>query len=530
MRMQRTSEAERREPVARRELLAAILSLLVATASMAFSATAWADEPPAGPSDDSLLESGESPVGAWPQLGGGIEPDFDSLMDLIRNTIEPTTWSDVGGAGVVEPFAGGVYVDALGTLRPRVEQEQAVRLASLLEESTPTLRAARADRPSPLRKVSLTRLEREIQLRTAAGQPLDESMLVLAGLQRVQYVMIYPATGDVVLAGPAGNWRVGAQQRLVSTDTGRPVVRLDDLIALLRQMHAAPEQPLGCSITPTREGLAAAQAFLDSYRSRALRPGERDAWLAKLRAHLGQQEIDIYGIDPESRVAAILVEADYHMKLVGIGLEEGTLGVPSYLEMLTADSAGAPMDVLRWWFTLEYRAVQADPKRQAYQLAGRGVRVKSENELIEAGQRVHTGKSSLLNQDFAHRFTEHFEALAAKYPVYAELQNIFDLAMTVALIGSENLDERAGWHMSSFLDAEQHPLPRHTAPRLVDSVMNYRELDERHFVAAVSGGVSANPWPLVQGEHIAIDREGQLDSQYQRAEPHELPDRHWWWD
>ena len=36
----------------------------------------------------------------------------------------------------------------------------------------------------------------------------------------------------------------------------------------------------------------------------------------------------------------ILVEADYHMKLVGMGLEDGTLGVDSYLDAIK--QSGSP--------------------------------------------------------------------------------------------------------------------------------------------------------------------------------------------
>jgi general secretion pathway protein D len=37
-------------------------------------------------------------------LGGGVEPDFDSLIELITTTIEPDTWDEVGGPGSIAPF------------------------------------------------------------------------------------------------------------------------------------------------------------------------------------------------------------------------------------------------------------------------------------------------------------------------------------------------------------------------------------------------------------------------------------------
>ena len=41
-------------------------------------------------------------------------------------------------------------------------------------------------------------------------------MLTLAGLQRVRYVFVYPESGDLVLAGPAGDWYVNDDGRILS--------------------------------------------------------------------------------------------------------------------------------------------------------------------------------------------------------------------------------------------------------------------------------------------------------------------------
>jgi general secretion pathway protein D len=37
-------------------------------------------------------------------MGGGVQADFDSLIDLITNTVQPTTWDEVGGPGTVSQF------------------------------------------------------------------------------------------------------------------------------------------------------------------------------------------------------------------------------------------------------------------------------------------------------------------------------------------------------------------------------------------------------------------------------------------
>ena len=95
------------------------------------------------------------------------------------------------------------------------------------------------------------------------------------------------------------------------------------------------------------------------------------------------------------------------------------------------------MGVLRWWFTLNYDAILTRD-RMAYEFRGQGVKVLSENEHLAAqGQRVHTGDSEPLNRQYAQSFTEHFAELCEKYPIYAELRNICDLALAAALVREE---------------------------------------------------------------------------------------------
>lgn len=41
-------------------------------------------------------------------LGAGTQADFDTLIDLIVNTIKPQTWDEVGGPGSIQPFANNL--------------------------------------------------------------------------------------------------------------------------------------------------------------------------------------------------------------------------------------------------------------------------------------------------------------------------------------------------------------------------------------------------------------------------------------
>jgi hypothetical protein len=466
-----------------------------------------------------------------PARGGGSMADFTQLIDLIETTIAPESWDAVGGPGAVSEFAAGVFVDASGVLR---KFDPATDRSLALARTRAAVTAAGSDprKSAVLRKISLTRLEREVQLLAAAGLPPDEAMQSLAGLTRIQYVFFYPESGDIVLAGPAGNWHRNAEGRLVDVEKGRPVVQLDDLVTVLRNAWSE-DSKFGCSIDPTDAGLAAIRTEIDKWSAKPLRPGQRGKWLEELRGALGKQDIKIWGLDPRSRAAWVIVEADYRMKLVGMGLEEGVPGVESYLNSieLAKGEAPPPMNVLRWWFTLNYGALRATPERDGFALRGPGVKVLSENELLtERGERVATGKSDHLNAKFAQSFTKHFEQLAVKYPVYAELRNLCDLALVAALIRSHDLSGQGDWHLTHFGADGGYAIPLGAAPTQVDSVINHRVIAEKHVVAGVSGGVRVDPAQYVSRQAVQTDDYGTVATERRGSTPRDVPRRAWWWD
>ncbi len=469
--------------------------------------------------------------------GGGSQADFDTLINLITTTVAPESWEDLGGPGAIDGFPSGVYVDAAGVLQ-RIELGTADEEKQLSRKRAAARKVSGASddvrTESGLRMVSLNRLEREIQLRRAMGQEPTEAMQHLAGLREVRYVFLYPETHDIVLAGPAGNWYRDVEGRAVSV-TGRPVLQLDDFVVLLRNAFS-DDGRFGCSISPKQDNLASTKAYITESTQRPLRSsGERRRWLEKLEATLGNQNVDVYGVDRRTRVGRVIVEADYHMKLVGMGIQPGVLGVSSYLNLieLGPGESPPPMDLLRWWFTLDYDAVMTNNTNDAFTLKGQGVKVLSENELLtEQGQRVHTGQSDELNRAFAASFTEHFAALAEKYPIYAELKNVFDLALVAALIQQRDLHTQVEWPAAHFLDAEGYQVQLGSAPLEVPTVVSHRVINRKHVVAGISGGVTVQTGKLVQSASIQLDSYGRLDADYRQSVPQGASEdrNRWWWD
>ncbi|MBI2481612.1 MAG: DUF1598 domain-containing protein [Planctomycetia bacterium] len=472
------------------------------------------------------------PAGGSPSRGGAALADFDSLIALIESTIAPDTWDTVGGPGAMEPFPTGVFVDASGLLkRVVIDGATASSLMAAREKAKAASESHDIRRASALRKVSLTKLERELQARWAAGRTPDAAMLNLAGLQRVSYIFVYPDSRDIVIAGPAGEWSSDVEGRAVSTADGGPILQLEDFVVALRNAYESGGR-FGCAITPTKDNLASVQGYLAESAKKSLKPHERNEWLNGIRTRLGRQDISVFGIDARTRTAQVLVEADYRMKLVGMGLEPGTLGVTSYLDSIEVPAGGSPpaTTVLRWWFTLNYEAVRSTKAADAFALRGSGVKVLSENELLtERGERIHTGESDALNSQFAHSFTKHFADLANKYPIYAELRNVFDLALVVAVLKSQDIPGQVDWEMTHLLDDSRFHVRLGAAPKTVETVMNHRVIDRKHIVVGVSGGVSVDTSNLFQLHPIQQDTYGQLEGDRTNSAPPDSAGR-WWWD
>jgi hypothetical protein len=552
-----------KQPGGRRLAALLAVSLLIALSPTSFAQQPQPDALPGGqpPVNAAVADFGLGGVGVGNNGGGGnlfaggaggaANADFDSLIDLITSTVEADSWEENGtGEGEIQPFPTGVWIDATGALRvdngdAGTAGLAAIRARGARGEATPPAADATSPatanprRHSALRYVSLPRLEAAIIARQAEHLPLDPAMLTLAGLERVEFVLVYPETGDLVLAGPAGDWQVLRGGGLISAETGRPIARLDDMLALWRRQRLEQSAAFGCSIVPRQDALARTQEFLNASAAEPIEPSQRREWLEELRATLGLQDVEYYNIDPNSRVAGLLLAADYHMKLVGMGLAEGVPGVKSYLATVRLGPGGQapPMSVLRWWFSMPTTTVAATAERDAFSLPDNCVQVLSENEMLAArGERVHTGQSDDLTSGFAKSFTAEFAALSEKYPIYGQLARVFELSLALALVEKEGLAAKVGWSPELFLDPERLRLPGVNTPKAVETVINHRVIGGRHIIAGVSGGV----W-VDGGQSLAVapaDASAATTLASMRADAPEAPrppavedgEIVWWWD
>jgi hypothetical protein len=468
--------------------------------------------------------------------GGAAQADFDTLINLIKSTIEPLSWDDAGGSGTIQPFPGGIYIDRDG-LVVRFDVNNSAELQVIRRGQFDGMFSEHGQdirEESSLRKVSLVRLQRELELLRAQGRDPDAAMRNLAGIYKIQYVLVYPESGDIVIAGPAGQWTDDADGRIVHQRTRRPTAKLDHLVELLRNAFSN-DPTLGCSITPRANNLLKTQQYLKNAAGKPIVAGRTEQWLSGLRDSMGRQDVEVFGVDTQTHLAKTMVEADYHMKLIGMGLVPGVPGMNSYMDNLkqAAEKTGTPqaLSMLRWWFTTNYKALHATKDGQAFEIIGSGVKVLSENELIgKLGNRVGTGKSDLLTQQFASEFTKNFEQLSQQYPVYGELRNVFDLALITMLIKSEDLHTRVQWDLDYFLDENGYRVVQAVSPTAVESVISHRLVGGKTVLAGVSGGVLLDPRVVVAEDNIIHDSYGILEAEHKGNANLSLPKAVWWWD
>ncbi|MDB4374593.1 DUF1598 domain-containing protein [bacterium] len=475
--------------------------------------------------------------------GGITESDFLPLIDLITGTIQPDSWLDTGqGLGTIQAFPAGVFVNSSGVLS-KIRARKANGSAEILRQAVAQTGRGILTWSSPLRKISLTRLERAAQLLTAQGHTLDESMRNLAGLYAITHLIFYPETGEIVIAGPAGPWEFDEHQRAINLRSGKPILQLDDLVNCLRNANSH-DGKFGCSITPRQENLVATKNFLAS----TTLTGRQ--WSEKAQSTLGEQDIEVFGIPRGTHTARVLVEADYRMKLLGMGLEKSIPEIPSYMDRLKLKPDGTlpAFSVVRWWFTLNDQPVSASPDETVFTFNGSTVKVLSENEFVnQDGDRIHTGKSDIPTRGFARDFTAHFNKISDKYPVYNQLKNIFDLALVAEIVRQKQATGKASWEQTFFgLPKEPtssnpietqlaYPMKNDHIATKVKSVISEKHLRSRQpdsrrdfHILGVSGGVSVSSADQLT-KSIIQNSSSELDDRLKNQTP-DLQVQRWWWD
>jgi hypothetical protein len=476
------------------------------------------------------------------------------IFDPIRGALLfAIAWS-FGSLSAHQAYAqlgvGGVFIDPDGMLK-ETSSLSAKDLRDLLAgDAADGVVSADVAARSPLRKISLRRLERTVANLHEKGESPPAECRFLAGLTGIRYVLFYPDSGDVVLAGPAEGWKQMPTGDYVGTNSRRPVLQLDDLIVALRfafTLH--PDGAfLGCSIEPTEQGV---RAHADYVRRLGSIDGSRiDEVTQGMEQAIGPQNIHVYGADPSSRFAWQMVAADYRLKRLALAHDPSPVGkVRSYLDIAEKTINGGPQRQHRWWFVGHYDAIRHSADRQAFEFEGPGLKVATAPMLHPGAQAKNGDKSSKPAKQFADLASKHIDELMDKVPAFAELKNLVALAVASAVIrqqsdrdrtessqasttsadpSTENATSRT-WRPQHFLDDRASPIARLSVPKQTPSLANVRFVKNQFLLFSVSGGVEVDPQRLTDAEHWKPSTGAKLADAQRQSEPPTNSDR-WWWD
>tara|TARA_Y100001934_G_scaffold1690_1_gene2648 strand:+ start:36415 stop:37875 length:1461 start_codon:yes stop_codon:yes gene_type:complete len=432
-----------------------------------------------------------------------------------------------GGQGGGQGGGAGVVINPQGVLKV---QHFDIRLTQKRIQEARQVLDPNVARQSELRKVSLTRLEAEIAKRLEAGEGVSDDMRYLAGLTSIDYVFSYPESGDIVVAGPAEGYAVDPSGRPVGVTSGRAVLELQDLIVALRSFGPAGKKAntVGVSIDPTQEGLQRMQQYMIK-AAPALNPRNTKQFVAGLQQSLGKQVVSVSGISPKTHFAQVLVEADYRMKLIGIGLEKPPVDIRTYIGAAVPSSVNRNA-MARWYFTPNYECVRVSEDNLAMQLVGDGVKLVGADELVQAdGTRVGNGVVDRASKTFQQSFTAKYPQLASQVPVYAQMRNLIDMLIVAAYIQDKDYYTQASWDLGllgneKILSVEVYPEPK-TVDTAVNAVWKGNSL-----MTPIGGGVEIQPLTALSSQNLLKDEDNVVRKIHERTSVTGLQANQWWWD
>lgn len=432
-------------------------------------------------------------------------PSFPAACLLLASlaALLPCRLAQAQGNGFFNQAVGGISISADGVVsQPFAKDFMLVRKAYLerIKAQPEELKSATA-----MRMISLRAIEEAVAKSGADNTwNLPEEIQYLAGIQRIEFVFVYPEQNDIVLAGPGEGWKVDESGNMVGITTGRPVLRLEDLIVALRTVENARQGGISVSIDPTEEGRLALDRAIASFKRYS--PEVLDV----IEKALGPQTISITGIPKTSRLARTLVASDYKMKRIAMKLDPSPVkGLGSYVDMLRSP----PKNMMpRWWMACDYEPLAKSTDGLAWQLRGKGVKVLTEDEIITNGKVTGSGKTSGAAQSWADKMTSKYDELSISEPVFGELRNVMDLCVISALIAKEDLLGKANLQLPTLTGTESKLglEPWWNAPSTVSTQCSVTHKG-REFIITASGGVEINSWAIadktVVSDTVAASRE-----------------------
>ena len=377
----------------------------------------------------------------------------------------------------------GIWVDPTGALVYR-ERDAKADLAGLRQRGPVKGQTA-------FSYVSLTRAIDDLKAAEESGKVASDDVRYLSGLTQIRFVMVYPQTKEIVLVGPADQIDKSNALQPRGKQTGRAVVQLDDVIVQLRRTFKGDGgRAFGCSIDPPDHSVQKAKDVMKEVGSR-----DRKRLADELAEAMSPQNVRLFGTPEDSRIAFICVAADYQLKRYTLGLDPVPVSGMSHAIDNTRPAGNG------FWFEADYQPMLVSEDGLAFAL--RGPRLK----LLAGAVPFDTAGATATAQAWAKRFTEKVDLLAAANPLFADLQNLADVALLAQLMKQDKLHEKAGYDMTWVLDDSKYSPRKLPVPRQTHALVNFAG------GSVAAGGVSLNVRDAAQQRET--DKAGEVKPIYE---------------
>lgn len=347
--------------------------------------------------------------------------------------------------------------------------------------------------PVEARLLSLRSLDSQLAALAAAGTAIPAELRYLAGLTRIDSIVLSPDGTDLILAGPAEPFAAVRGNRMVGLHSGRPVLCLEDLLAAFRDADIL--EAAGCSIDPDPERLAAAHNWL-ARNSAPATVAVAKARLEQMVRLQGRWNVTTFGVPEDSRMCLAMVEADYLMKRIAIGTD--ATGIRGLKSSLALARPGDNM-MRRWWFAPAPDTLTVSADHDLWTLQGPRLQLFAQEEVMDdSGNLLDISTSRGSADEFATLFNRHLPELTQKIPAFADLQNILDVLTAVAVCRELQTAGTLQFHPQMLADpavlpGRSWPVPRETLPMLTS-----RSASGGLIIGAFSGGVTLRSRQLVE--------------------------------
>jgi hypothetical protein len=405
-------------------------------------------------------------------------------------------------------FVGnGMDIDAKGVVFP-LSEEKSKALGTMMKNASEPLPESLVQKV-PLRKISLKKLDAQVKEIVEHNKLLPDTIRYLGGLTSIDYVVVVPEENDLLLVGPAEGWRVDSAGNMIGSQSGQPVLVLEDFLTIMRVLNRpVASRTMTCSIDPTPEARARVARLSQQFTS--LNAQNADAYLTALEEAYGNCPITITGVPASSRFARVLVAADFKMKQIALGLEPSQArNIPSYVSLVSSSRLNISP---QFWLVAEYAAVTHDSKKLTWRLNDLKVQALSNADYLASQRNLsQAGNTDRAALHWCSKMVENYEALAKAHPVFGELRNNMKLALVAALVHQENLLQKANCKLTILMDDTNlklidYPIPKSVAYRSVKSQSGFSTI-------VACGGIEINPFGTLRN-NIRLDH--RIDSERKR--------------